>query len=82
MTVLYLIQCAICEQMSRLDLVVFGATGLAGKQVVTQMVNLAKKYELGTWAVAGRSRAKVDALIAEVSKKTGSYGFTLSSRWS
>ena len=57
--------------MSRLDLVVFGATGLAGKQVVTYLVSYAKKYDLGTWGVAGRSRVKIDSLIAEVSKNTG-----------
>lgn len=57
--------------MSRLDLVIFGATGFTGKQAVIHMVKFAKKYEIGSWGVAGRSESKLDALIKEVSTKTG-----------
>ncbi|KAJ8724224.1 hypothetical protein PYW08_015698 [Mythimna loreyi] len=57
--------------MSRLDVVVFGATGLSGKQVVLHMVRFAKKYNLGTWGIAGRSQSKLEAVIKEASEKTG-----------
>lgn len=57
--------------MSRLDLVIFGATGFTGKQAVIHMVKFAKKYEIGSWGVAGRSETKLSALMTEVSQKTG-----------
>lgn len=57
--------------MSRLNVVIFGATGLAGKQVVVHLARLSKKYDFGTWGVAGRSQAKLSALMAEISKETG-----------
>ncbi|PZC87040.1 hypothetical protein B5X24_HaOG201276 [Helicoverpa armigera] len=57
--------------MSRLDLVIFGATGFTGKQAVIHMVKFAKKYDLGSWGVAGRSESKLANLMTEVSKKTG-----------
>lgn len=59
--------------MSRLNVVIFGATGLAGKQVVVHLARLSKKYDFGTWGVAGRSQAKLSALMAEISKETGNY---------
>lgn len=57
--------------MSRLDLVIFGATGFTGKQAVIHMVKFTKKYEIGSWGVAGRSEMKLRALMEEVSTKTG-----------
>ncbi|CAH1643500.1 unnamed protein product [Spodoptera littoralis] len=57
--------------MSRLDLVIFGATGFTGKQAVIHMVKFAKKYDLASWGVAGRSEAKLRSMMTEVSKKTG-----------
>lgn len=57
--------------MSRLDLVIFGATGFTGKQTVIHMVKFAKKYDIGSWGVAGRSEKKLETLMTEVSKKTG-----------
>ncbi|KAJ8734076.1 hypothetical protein PYW07_014627 [Mythimna separata] len=57
--------------MSRLDLVIFGATGFTGKQAVIHMVKFAKKYGVGPWGVAGRSQTKLEALMKEVSIKTG-----------
>ena len=56
--------------MSRLDLVIFGATGFTGKQAVIHMAKFAKKYDLASWGVAGRSQSKLSALITEVSIKT------------
>ncbi|XP_026731373.1 saccharopine dehydrogenase-like oxidoreductase [Trichoplusia ni] len=58
--------------MSRLDLVIFGATGFTGKQAVIHMVKFAKKYNIGAWGVAGRSESKLNALMSEVATKTGS----------
>nr|XP_021188743.2 saccharopine dehydrogenase-like oxidoreductase [Helicoverpa armigera] len=58
-------------EVPRIDLVIFGATGLTGKHAVIQMAKLAKKYDIGSWGVAGRSRDKLENLKAEVAKRTG-----------
>ncbi|KAJ8734744.1 hypothetical protein PYW08_013994 [Mythimna loreyi] len=57
--------------MSRLDLVIFGATGFTGKQAVIYMAKLAKKYGIGSWGIAGRSETKLNSVMKEVSNKTG-----------
>ncbi|XP_061704840.1 saccharopine dehydrogenase-like oxidoreductase [Cydia pomonella] len=57
--------------MSRLDLVIFGATGFTGLRVVEQLAKVAKKYPAMTWGVAGRSQAKLEALMANIGKKIG-----------
>ncbi|CAH2085165.1 unnamed protein product [Euphydryas editha] len=58
--------------MSRLDLIIFGATGYTGKNAVKEMCRISKNYSsMGlTWGVAGRSEAKLDEVLKEVSKKT------------
>ncbi|KAG6457353.1 hypothetical protein O3G_MSEX010260 [Manduca sexta] len=40
--------------MSRLDVVIFGATGFTGKYAVIETIRLKKKYPELTWGVAGR----------------------------
>ncbi|CAG9579541.1 unnamed protein product [Danaus chrysippus] len=55
--------------MSRLDLVIFGATGFTGKHAVMEMYHIAKKYPGMSWGVAGRSEDKLNNLLKEVSKK-------------
>ncbi|XP_053605326.1 saccharopine dehydrogenase-like oxidoreductase [Plodia interpunctella] len=57
--------------MSRLDLVVFGATGFTGKKAVERLARGGKMYEGVTWGVAGRSQSKLESLVAEVSKLAG-----------
>ncbi|XP_063386586.1 saccharopine dehydrogenase-like oxidoreductase [Cydia fagiglandana] len=59
------------DVMSRLDLVIFGATGFTGMKVVEQLATVAKKYPAMTWGVAGRSEAKLKALMADIGKKIG-----------
>ena len=44
--------------MSRLDIVVFGATGYTGKFVVRELAN-AYQTEKITWGIAGRSEKKL-----------------------
>lgn len=57
--------------MSRLDIVVFGATGFTGKKAVEELVRVAKKYPGLTWGVAGRSQSKLETLMADIGKLTG-----------
>lgn len=59
------------SQMSRLDVVIFGATGFTGKQTVIHMVEFAKKYQISSWGIAGRSENKLNDVIKEASQKTG-----------
>lgn len=61
--------------MSRLDLVIFGATGFTGKKAVEETARVASKWNI-TWGIAGRSQKKLEDLITDVSKKTGNYLFT------
>ncbi|XP_032516249.2 saccharopine dehydrogenase-like oxidoreductase isoform X2 [Danaus plexippus] len=55
--------------MSRLDLVIFGATGFTGKHAAMEMCHIVKKYPGMSWGVAGRSEGKLNNLLKEVSKK-------------
>lgn len=57
--------------MSRLDAVIFGATGFTGKYTVIHMIEFVNKYNIGAWGVAGRSEKKLNAVMEEVAKKTG-----------
>ncbi|XP_026759515.2 lipid droplet localized protein-like [Galleria mellonella] len=57
--------------MSRLDLVIFGATGFTGKKVVEQVARGGKYYDNLSWGVAGRSQQKLENVLADVSKLTG-----------
>ncbi|CAB3227477.1 unnamed protein product [Arctia plantaginis] len=61
---------AVTDKMSRLDVVIFGATGFTGKRTVIHMVNFAKKYQIGSWGIAGRSENKLNDVIKEASQKT------------
>ncbi|CAK1579762.1 unnamed protein product [Parnassius mnemosyne] len=57
--------------MSRLDLVIFGATGFTGKNTVFECVRIARRRPGLTWGIAGRSQSKLDGVLQEASKKTG-----------
>ncbi|KAM3959968.1 saccharopine dehydrogenase-like oxidoreductase [Aphomia sociella] len=57
--------------MSRLDLVIFGATGFTGKKAVEEVARGGKHYDNLVWGVAGRMKEKLENLIADVSKSTG-----------
>lgn len=61
------------------DLIVFGATGYTGQHVASTLWAKAKKSEEPAkfwsglrWAIAGRSKAKLDTLLAELKAKHGS----------
>ncbi|XP_045520372.1 saccharopine dehydrogenase-like oxidoreductase [Pieris brassicae] len=56
--------------MSRLDLVIFGATGFTGKHAVMEMSRQLKQYPLSL-GVAGRSQSKLEDVLKEASQKTG-----------
>lgn len=50
-----------------LDIVVLGATGYTGKFVVKYLANLTKeKYWDVTWGISGRSKQKIEKLLAEL----------------
>ncbi|CAH0723479.1 unnamed protein product, partial [Brenthis ino] len=55
----------------RLDLVVLGASGFTGKHVVKELQRIAIDYPEVTWAIAGRSREKLETLLSDVGKKIG-----------
>lgn len=55
--------------MSRIDLVVFGATGFTGKYTVEHVIKLHKTKGPFTWGVAGRSKDKLEKILADAEKK-------------
>ncbi|CAH0723483.1 unnamed protein product, partial [Brenthis ino] len=55
--------------MSRLDLVIFGATGFTGKYAVEEMCSISKNYPEITWAIAGRNQSKLKDVLNKISKK-------------
>ena len=54
--------------MSRLDIVVFGATGYTGKFVVRELAN-AYQTEKITWGIAGRSENKLKEVLESIGKE-------------
>lgn len=48
--------------MSRLNIIVFGATGFTGKIVVKELLRLSK-YEAFSWGIAGRSQSKLKQVL-------------------
>ncbi len=48
------------------DIVVLGATGLTGRLVVAQLISLNGAGSACRWAVAGRDRGRLDAVLAEL----------------
>lgn len=55
--------------MSRLNLIIFGATGYTGKLVVRELA-LASKTYMFSWGVAGRSTDKLKQILKTISVKT------------
>lgn len=57
---------------SKYDLVVFGATGFTGEFVVQEIARTVEEEKGGlTWAIAGRSMSKLQAVLAKATEKTG-----------
>ncbi|CAH1183799.1 unnamed protein product [Phaedon cochleariae] len=54
----------------RLDLLVFGATGLTGKHVIALIHEIASSRSL-TWGIAGRSEKKLEALLHQKGTELG-----------
>ena len=57
----------------RYDIVVFGATGFTGQYVVDEIARTADEVEGLTWAIAGRTMQKLQAVLTESSQRTGKY---------
>lgn len=55
----------------KFDLIIFGATSFTGKWLVQEVLKTLENGDSFTWAIAGRSQSKLDALLEEVSKETG-----------
>lgn len=56
------------------QLVVFGASGFTGQFVVEELARVAAEDELRgslQWAVAGRSREKLEAVVEKAAQKLG-----------
>ena len=51
--------------MQKFDLIIFGATGLTGRQTVLYVNKFAKEHGI-SWAIAGRNQDKLDSLVAEL----------------
>ncbi|XP_038218291.1 saccharopine dehydrogenase-like oxidoreductase [Zerene cesonia] len=56
--------------MTRLDLVIFGATGFTGKHAVVEMARMSSKYQL-SWAIAGRSQSKLEDVLRDARRIIG-----------
>lgn len=54
--------------MSKVDIMIFGATGWTGKYLVKHLATTYKNENI-TWAVAGRSIERLNALLSGVSKE-------------
>nr|XP_022910544.1 saccharopine dehydrogenase-like oxidoreductase [Onthophagus taurus]XP_022910545.1 saccharopine dehydrogenase-like oxidoreductase [Onthophagus taurus] len=58
--------------MSRLDIIIFGATGFTGRRIVPRLHEILKKENLNlTWGIAGRSKNKLKEVLIEAEQKTG-----------
>lgn len=54
---------------TRLDFVVFGATGFTGKHVLKSILEITRKSQPGlTWGVAGRNKERLEKVVAEFEK--------------
>jgi len=54
-----------------LDLVIFGATGFTGKHVVEYLAKISEEEKGLKWAVAGRSKEKLQNVLKNASTNTG-----------
>ncbi|XP_052739721.1 saccharopine dehydrogenase-like oxidoreductase [Bicyclus anynana] len=59
------------HSMSRLSIVIFGATGFTGKHAVAELARLSKADSGLTWGVAGRARSKLQNVLDEAAETTG-----------
>lgn len=57
--------------MSRLSIVIFGATGFTGKHAVKELARISKADKSLTWGIAGRSKDKLQQILDDISKTTG-----------
>jgi len=55
----------------RMDLVVFGATGFTGQFVVEEIAQVQSENAGLSWAIAGRSRGKLEKIRQQAAKETG-----------
>lgn len=56
--------------MSRVDILVYGASGFTGQYVVRDLMNLTKVDPSLTWKVGGRSFEKVKAVVLRMAQET------------
>lgn len=53
------------------DLIVFGATGFTGKYVAEEVARIACKENV-SWAISGRNADKMNTILQNLEKSTGS----------
>jgi short subunit dehydrogenase-like uncharacterized protein len=51
--------------MSRIDIVLFGATGFTGNFVARELAKACCREDF-TWAIAGRSQSKLESVLASI----------------
>ncbi|XP_071447287.1 saccharopine dehydrogenase-like oxidoreductase [Hetaerina americana] len=56
---------------TRLDVIIFGATGFTGKHAVTEMIALMKERPSLAWGISGRSKPKLEELLKTQAELTG-----------
>jgi len=67
----YFVHAEVLEVNSgKYDIVVYGASGFTGQFVVEELARTITEEHL-TWAVAGRDKQKLQAVLATASKETG-----------
>jgi len=61
-----------CRKMadSRLDIIIFGATGYTGKYVVKNATHMCKDHEM-KFGIAGRKKEALDAVVKEFASDIG-----------
>ena len=56
--------------ISRLDILIFGATGYTGQYVIEEMARKGKQFGF-KWGIAGRTVAKLKEVLQQASNITG-----------
>lgn len=58
--------------LSKLDIILFGATGFTGKRTIPKLHDIIKSEKLSlTWGIAGRSEQKLKDTLKEIEKNDG-----------
>lgn len=62
--------------MSRLNIIIFGASGFTGKIVVKELAALTR-HESFSWGIAGRSKSKLNHILKSCEVETSKIPYVL-----